>query len=56
MGEFSRLPLTSFEMSLQTHPEKCLQVIPNPVRLATEKETRWAVCAREELRGEANGL
>lgn len=53
MGESSQLPLTSLEMSLRTHPEKCLQVIPNPARLATEKEERWAVCAREELRSEA---
>ena len=43
-------------MSLQTRPENFPQVIPNPVQLATEKEARWAVCAREELRGEANGL
>ena len=43
-------------MSLQTRPENFPQVIPNPVRLATEKEARWAVCAREELRGEANEL
>lgn len=56
MGESSQRPLTSLEMSLQTHPENFLQVIPNPVRLATEKEARWAVCAREELRGEASEL